>query len=263
MQVIVSILSWTFGAISAVLLYPVLVLSTPFINQSKWVWFVGFLLRGVMKGFLLRIKVTGRERVDTAKAHVFMANHASFFDLFILAGYIPGDKRGVEAEHHFKWPFWGFVIRRGGQVPIDRENPRSAMRSIQKAADYLKRGISVLILPEGTRTTTGEMLPFKKLPFKLAKMGGAGIAPIGISGTFGIKRKTSWIMRPGRVDVRFGDPIPAEVVAEMDMEELMALTRERIASLLTPAALSSNPAGDHLGPGLRKVLGKKSAEPQR
>ena len=65
----------------------------------------------------------------------------------------------------------GAFLRKAGMIGIDRSNPRASMKSIMSAADHLLDGISILILPEGTRTRTGKMLPFKKLPFKLAKKG--------------------------------------------------------------------------------------------
>ncbi|MHC4945600.1 MAG: lysophospholipid acyltransferase family protein [Planctomycetota bacterium] len=228
-----SILAWTTGILAGMIIFPLTALSFSLFNPriNGRIGIVTFRL--ATHGFLIWLKCVDQDKVDRSRAHVFMANHASFFDLFILAAFLPGEKRGIEAEHHFKWPLWGHIIRKAGQIPVNRSSPKASMKSIMRAAEVLKGGISILILPEGTRTTTGKMLPFKKLPFKLAKLGGADIVPIGISGTFKIKNKKSWLIRPGVARIRFGETIPAETVQSMDLEELKELTRERIAGLLS------------------------------
>lgn len=232
MKYLISLLSWSFGLLSALILLPALIISTFFLGP-KGISLAGkIVMRSITACFLVRVRREGREKVDPRLSHLYMANHASFFDFFILAGYLPGNTRGLEAAEHFSWPLWGAVLRRIGIIPIDRSNPRASLASINLAAERLRNGYSILILPEGTRTRDGRMLPFKKLPFKLAKKGGTDIVPVGLTGTFGIKRKTSWLLRPGKVIMRFGDAIPAEVIREKGMEELMEIARDRIAGLV-------------------------------
>ena len=82
--------------------------------------------------------VLGMEKIDLKAAHLFMANHASFFDFFILGGYLPPDSRGLEAAEHFKWPIWGIFLRKTETIPIDRSNPRASMTAIKIAGQDMK-----------------------------------------------------------------------------------------------------------------------------
>jgi len=232
LKYILSILSWTLGVTAALICVPLNILTLMLLGADRGNAMTGFFMRVIVRAFLVRVRTEGREAVDLSRSHLFMANHASFFDMLILAGWLPGKRSGLEAAEHFSWPLWGSWLKRSGMIPIDRKNARSSMRSLKAAAEKLKNGWSVLILPEGTRSRDGKMLPFRKLPFKLAKMGEADIVPVGLNGTFGIKAKTSWLLKPGVVHMRFGEAIPEEVVRETDTEVLMELTRERVASLV-------------------------------
>lgn len=173
----------------------------------------------------------GREKVGPDQGRLFMANHASFFDLIILGGFLPGFTRGLEASEHFSWPVWGTMIRKIGMIPIDRSSGAASMRSVKRSVGEIGNGMSILILPEGTRTLTGRMLPFNRLPFYMAKKAGCPIVPVGLKGTFRLKNKKSWLLRPGRVDMTFGDAISTEEVEEKSSEELMEIVRSRIADL--------------------------------
>ncbi|MBN1893272.1 1-acyl-sn-glycerol-3-phosphate acyltransferase, partial [bacterium] len=156
----------------------------------------------------------------------------------LVAAAIPVFVRGIEATRQFKWPFYGWVVRRLGNIPIERENIHGAIKAIHRAEEKLKSGVSMVVMPEGHRTRDGRMQPFKKLPFFLAKQAGVPIAPMGLSGLYELKRLGSWMIRPAPVRVRFGDPIPAETVRSLSEVELMNLTRERIRVLVDEPAAS-------------------------
>lgn len=107
-----------------------------------------------------------------------MSNHASLFDIPLLEAYIPTFVRGVEALRQFKWRVYGWAIRRVGNIPIDRKNIHASIKSMKKTEKILKKGQSIVILPEGHRTLDGNLGQFKKLPFHLAKQAGVPIIPI-------------------------------------------------------------------------------------
>ncbi len=231
MKYIVSLAAWTTGIIGMLIWIPAIILASFFFSQRTIPSKAGFFFRLMLVFFFVRVRVTGRERVDADRARLFMANHASFFDLLILGSYLPGYLSGIEASEHFSWPIWGTMIRRLGMIPIDRSSGAASMRSIKKASEKIKDGVSVLILPEGTRTTSGRMLPFARLPFHLAKKSECPITPVGLKGTFKLKNKKSWLLRPGRVEMNFGETISAEEVAEKSSDELKEIVRSRIAVL--------------------------------
>ena len=139
--------------------------------------------------------------------------------------------RGVEWAAHFRWPLFGLLLRRVGNIPIDRENAFSAMHSMRAARRRLAAGQSLVILPEAHRTMDGELLPFKRLPFHMARDAGVDIVPVGMSGLYSLKNKHSWKINGVRLLVAIGDVITRGEIAACSVDELRALTRQRIAQL--------------------------------
>ncbi|MCG8614843.1 MAG: 1-acyl-sn-glycerol-3-phosphate acyltransferase [Desulfobacterales bacterium] len=179
----------------------------------------------------IRLKVEGREHLDPSQTYLLMGNHESLFDLFVIPAALPLVFTGVEAAYHFNLPVWGYLIRKWGCIPIQRENLEEAKKSLELARQTLADGLSIAILPEGHRTRTGEMGPFKKGPFHLAKATGAPLLPFGISGLFEFQRRGGFIISPGVVTVRIGAPVPADAYGHLSVDELRALMFERIQTL--------------------------------
>jgi 1-acyl-sn-glycerol-3-phosphate acyltransferase len=190
-------------------------------------------LRFLFKLLFIKVDCQGAEVVKQEQTYLFMANHVSLFDIPLFEGYIPTFVRGVEALRQFKWPLYGWAIRRLGNIPIDRKNIHASIKSIKKAEKELKKGQSILLLPEGHRTLDGQMRPFKKLPFHLAKEAGAPMIPIGTSGLFDLKHKGSWLIRPHPIEIRFGEPISTEEIQALPLQELSDLVRTRIQALIS------------------------------
>ncbi len=232
MKQIISIAAWTTGLLTMLTAMLIVCLCSFVLKGRRLNAFTAFMCRCIVRAFWVRVRREGMDNIVPGRSRLFMSNHASFIDLFVLAGYLPGYKLGIEAAEHFSWPVYGFFVKRIGMIPIDRSNVRASIRSIGKAAEFLHKGISMLILPESTRSTDGKLLPFKKLPFKLARMGKAEVVPVGLVGTFDFKPKMRSRIEPRQVILRFGEPISAEKVTEMDTSRLMEMTRERIAGLV-------------------------------
>jgi 1-acyl-sn-glycerol-3-phosphate acyltransferase len=180
----------------------------------------------------IRVDSEGAEKIHPDRTYLFMANHVSIFDGPLLEAYIPAFVRGVEARRQFRWPLYGWAVRRLGNIPIDRKNIHSSIRSIRKTEGMLKDGRSIVILPEGHRTLDGQLNPFKKLPFFLAKQAEVEIIPIGMSGLFHLKRKGSWHIRPAPIKVKFGDVVPVEKVQSLDVVQLRDYIKEKIRGLI-------------------------------
>ncbi len=193
---------------------------------------VKILLKAVLFCSGIKVKVEGLENLDKNETYLFMANHVNIFDIPILGAYLPGSIRGIEAEEQFKWPLWGWVITRAGNIPINRENPRLAIKGINKGIERLKQGKSLVILPEGHRTLDGNLREFKKLPFKMAKRAKRPLVPVAICNAFKIKNKNTWIINPGTITLKIGKPIPVERIESMTAEELRDYTRDIIETML-------------------------------
>jgi 1-acyl-sn-glycerol-3-phosphate acyltransferase len=177
------------------------------------------------------LRISG-QRPDPEKGpYLYLFNHESMFDVFMIAAAVPRYISAVGANRQFSWPVWGFLIRRYGVIPIKRRKLNEAIRSLEKAEEAIRNGISFMIAPEGTRTLDGAMGEFKKGPFHLALNSKVTIIPIGIKNAYRAKHKTDWRLTPGVLELKFGDPIPASQYGHMSVEELRDLVCDKISKL--------------------------------
>lgn len=156
-----------------------------------------------MKLLRIRIHVTGREKLPEEGKLLFISNHCSNFDP-LVTWYVFRKWRiaFISKKENFRIPIFGRFIRKCCFMAIDRENPRNALVTINKAADLLRREeVSVGIYPEGTRSKTGEMLPFRNGAFKIAQKAGAGMVVLGLVGTQQIHKNTPFRRTDVYVDV--------------------------------------------------------------
>ena len=163
--------------------------------------------------------------------YLYMFNHVSMFDQFMIGAYIPHYITAVAAIEVFKYPIWGYIIKKYGVIPIVRQKIRKAIGSLKLAEEAIKKGTSFLISPEGTRTITGEIGPFKKGPFHLAKNTKVTIVPIGLIGGFKAKKKNDWRISPGVLTVVFGKPIESNEYQDLNINELRDLVLNKIITL--------------------------------
>ena len=180
---------------------------------------------------LVRVKVEGAQRVPTGGPVVYMANHESWLDIPLLLVAIPGQVRFLAKSSLFSIPFLGWAMRAMGFIPVDRVNRRTAIKSFEEAAARIRAGRSVLVFPEETRTEDGSLLPFQRGGFLIAIKAGLPIVPVGLDGARRCMAKYSYVVRPGKIVVRFGDPIPTAGRAVSDKTALMEATRNAIAVL--------------------------------
>ena len=175
----------------------------------------------------IRVRLGGAENVVPGRQYIVMMNHVNFFDPFVFYARYPGLARGIEEERHFRWPVYGLVIRRIGQIPISRTNTASALGSLKKAAELIraKPGYSIAIFPEGTRTLDGKLRPFKRGGFHLALETGLDILPIIQIGAWNINRKGSRLIRPGRIEVTIAPAVPVAGYSRETLGELVDRVR--------------------------------------
>lgn len=186
-------------------------LSLPERSYSLFFTVVRIYCTGILAIFRIKIKVEGQENIESGKLYVFAANHASMFDISVLQRTLPFRSAMVFKKELGSIPFFGWALRFGPYVMIDRKNAESAMRSIERAKYLMEeRNISILIFPEGTRSETGEVLPFKRGAFYLAGKMDYPIVPVSIVGSNKVMKKGSMRVYPGTITVKFHQPIPVE-----------------------------------------------------
>ncbi|MBI3207869.1 MAG: 1-acyl-sn-glycerol-3-phosphate acyltransferase [Candidatus Solibacter usitatus] len=180
----------------------------------------------------VKVRLKGLENIQVNGSYVFASNHLSFSDTPLMLAHIPCQFRFLAKHGLFKIPFIGFHLRRGGHIPVPRENARAAVRSIHEAGRIIReRGISVLMFPEGGRTD-GELRPFKEGAAMIAIAAGVPLVPVAVKGTREIMPMGSLRMVPGKVELRIGIPISTAGMTSKDRTALNAGAREQVAAML-------------------------------
>ena len=181
----------------------------------------------------VKVRVHGCEKIAEHGSYVIAPNHASYMDTPIVLAHLPVQFRFLAKKGLFSIPFLGTHLARAGHIPVYRGDPRSAVRTLAKAAEAIQqKKISLLIFPEGGRTHDGQLRDFKEGAAYVAIKAGVPIVPVALRGTRAVLPFGSGHIRSGTVDLIVGDPISTFGLKLHDRVHLTQELRDHVISLL-------------------------------
>lgn len=235
-RTLASFWTWTVLGTLIVLGVPILALAVlvtwPFDRERYW---VGRLFRqaaviSVTVNPLWRFRWAGTPPADPRNPYVVVSNHESFADILLLS-HLPWEMKWLSKAEILQIPFLGWCMRLAGDIPVWRGKMESAKGAMARAAETLKGKVSVMIFPEGTRSPTETMLPFKDGAFRLAIETGVPVLPLVVTGTRDALAKHDWRMNPARATVTVLPPIETTGLTLNDVTAL----KERVRTVIADA----------------------------
>jgi 1-acyl-sn-glycerol-3-phosphate acyltransferase len=192
--------------------------------SRTWSWLI-------MKTILSPVKVTGLDKIDTSRPHVYAVNHASAMDIPVLYVYLPFQFRIVFKKELLVYPVVGWQLKRSGQVCIDQQRPTNSIAAIRSAVKSLKAGMPLVIFPEGGRTSDGEIKPFLPGAFFLALKAQVDIVPVALVGTYELLPMDTYHIKCRPLEMRVGEPISTAGLTMRDLESLSAKVQKAVEDL--------------------------------
>ena len=189
-----------------------------------WSWLI-------MKTILSPFSVTGLEKIDTIRPHLYAVNHLSALDIPALYVGLPFQFHIMAKKSLFHYPFLGWHLRRSGQIPVDAESALASMRSLNRAAESLKNGMPLVIFPEGGRSRDGHLQPFMSGGFYVAIKAGIDVIPMALVGTFDLLPMNTYHIQPRPLQLLVGDPISTKGYTARQVDRLSAVVRKAIEEL--------------------------------
>jgi 1-acyl-sn-glycerol-3-phosphate acyltransferase len=250
MKRLVSLWVWVSSSLVAVVWFPLLTLvfalTAPF-DPGRYAvgrWFRRAARVAVALNPLWKFRITGVRIADPRRPYVAVANHESFADIFLLS-HLPWEMKWLSKEAIFRIPVMGWMMRMAGDVAVQRGDRTSRAAALEECRKRLMRRVSVMIMPEGTRSSTGELQEFKDGAFRLAVETGCPILPIAVAGTRQAISKGSFLVRRSRAVARVLEPVETLGLTLDDVpalrERVRAMIAEARAGLVRELALDAQP----------------------
>lgn len=250
-QTILSVWGWLVLALCIVIWFPVMLVlrwaTAPFDPGRYWVGYVFRRIGPVHAALnpMWRFRCTGFMPTDPRRPYVVVSNHESFVDILLIS-HLPWEMKWLTKAEMFRIPFLGWMQRLAGDIPVKRGFGPSAIEAIAKCREMLARRVSVMIFPEGTRSATQDLLPFKDGAFRLAVDAGVPILPLAVHGTGTALRKHDWRFGRCAAVVQVLEPVETAGLTPADVPELKDRVRRRIAEARAALAAGSAPAASEL-----------------
>jgi 1-acyl-sn-glycerol-3-phosphate acyltransferase len=166
-----------------------------------------------------RVKITGREKLDKKQSYVFVSNHQSAYDIFLIYGYLGQPIKWIMKQSLRKIPLVGFACEKAGFIFVDTSSPQAAARTIREAEQRLNNGASIAIFPEGSRTKTGKINTFKKGAYQMALDLKLPVVPVTINGSYEVMPAHSYFIHPHKMELIIHEPIPTDSMNPESLRE--------------------------------------------
>jgi 1-acyl-sn-glycerol-3-phosphate acyltransferase len=193
-------------------------------------WFRRTAVVSVALNPLWTFRTSGVQIHDPRHPYVVVSNHESLADVFLI-GLLPWEMKWLSKESLFHLPVMGWLMRLAGDVSVRRDDPESRAAAMAELRDWLRKRVSVMIFPEGTRSPTDELLPFHDGAFRLAIEAGVPVLPLALAGTRAAISKGSLLLGRAHAEVRVLEPVSTAGLTIADVPAL----RERVRRLITKA----------------------------
>ena len=227
--------AWIWVATAVVAVVYFIIMCVAFLATAWWDpgryavgrWFRRAAMASVTLNPLWDFRVSGHHVRDPRRPYVAVSNHESLADIFLIS-HVPWEMKWLSKDSIFRIPLMGWMMRMAGDISVTRSDRSSRADALNQCRDRLSRRVSVMIFPEGTRSRTSELLPFKDGAFRLAVDTGAPILPMAVSGTRSAMPKGSLVFGRARAEVRVLEPISTEGLTIADVPAL----RDRVRALI-------------------------------
>jgi 1-acyl-sn-glycerol-3-phosphate acyltransferase len=233
---LVSLWVWLVFGLATVLMFPVMLLIYLFtVRKDPGRYLVGRAFRSIgvltfMINPLWRVRVSGVTIDNPRRPYVVVSNHESFADILLLCN-LPWEMKWMSKIEILRIPYLGWMMKLAGDIPVDRGSRESAVKAIEQSRQTLKNRVSVMIFPEGTRSTGDDLLPFKDGAFRLAIKTGVPILPLALIGTRDALAKHDWRFGRADAEVRVLPPVD---VAGYGLKEV-DLLKDRVRDMIREA----------------------------
>lgn len=233
------LLKLSFVGLATLFLGTLVIAVSPFDPRGRLAYRLSRLWsRAILRAAGARVEVSGLERLSRDRNYIFMANHQSNLDIpVLLEALVPFQLRLIAKRELARIPVFGWALWAAKHVLVDRGDPTRAALSLRRAGERIGQGLCVVVFPEGTRGSAGELLPFKLGGFLLAVRAQTPVVPVAILGSGRVLPKGSWRASPGEVRVIVHEPIPADRATKP--AALMEQARAALASTLAAEADSA------------------------
>jgi len=182
----------------------------------------------IMRTIESPVRVFGLEKIDTTRTYVYAVNHASALDIPILYAFLPFQFRIVHKKELLSYPIVGWHLKRSGQVCVDQQNPSRSIGQIKSALRTLKKGMPLVIFPEGGRTPDGNIQPFLSGAFFLAIKAQVDVVPVALAGTYELLPMNTYHIKPRPLEMRVGEPISTAGMTLGEMDSLAEQVRQEL-----------------------------------